>query len=243
MRAFISSLHSLPFLISLIPPRLCWNKPPKPPTKAPLPSFSPYQRRSWSPQQPALTQINCSSGASDRSSPGAGRVCQKLLGRVSANAETPEVDPRTEPSPTKASGVQKLSARVSPSIPVDGKRRFPYAAGLRGGINARALLGKALIPVSFIPVVLSLLQLSSDGFTMGPSGRKGNAAGSRPLTLPPPPLPFPLPRFRAPRWLPDVRSSLSDCTDAPAPLLTWRADVLAVKDQFVAFFSFLSFFF
>lgn len=43
-------------------------------------------------------------------------------------------------------------------------KRFPHAVGLQRGINARALSGKALIPLSFISAVLGLLQFRSDGF-------------------------------------------------------------------------------
>lgn len=90
--AFISSLHFLSFLISLIPPLLCWNKSPAATTKASgavvvlRPAPVPV-----SVTAPAADPDNvCSSRASDRDTPGLSRGAKKC---VFANVATCEVDP------------------------------------------------------------------------------------------------------------------------------------------------------
>lgn len=109
--------------------------------------------------------------------------------------ETCEVDP----APTKALRVQSQIVAACFLINPSGwetvaEKRFRHAVGLQGGINTRALLGKALIPLSFTSAVSSLLQFRSDGLAMGPSGRQ-NGKRNRKSPIDPTPLTLSLPPF------------------------------------------------
>lgn len=176
------------------------NKSPTPTTKARgavfilCPAPGPGLRDS-----PALTQITSIQAAPpNRGAPGVSRVAKSCLDvflqkwrherltRGTNRVQQKLLSPMTE----IAGACFLINPRRWETVVV---KRFPHAVSLWGGINIRALLGKTLIPISFISVLLSLLRLRSDGFTMGPSaaepgrqpGRTGNAAGSRPLTLSP----------------------------------------------------------
>lgn len=187
--AFISSLHSLSCLISLIPSLLCLNKSPTPSTKAWVPSLSSTQRCCRS----TLTQIT-SAQAQPRIAarqPGATRPKAACMGFCRSGDMRGRPEQQTGSNSSSEGPVPEI---VSACYLINRSRwetvaaqRFLHAVALQSGINTRALLGTALITLSFTSAVLSLLQFRFDGFAM--SGRQNGKRNRKSPIDPPPPTP------------------------------------------------------
>lgn len=186
---------SIPCLsYSLIPSLLCLNKSPTSSTKAWVPSLSSTQRCCRS----TLTQIT-SVQAEPRIAarqpgaalPEAAWLCFCKSGDMRGRPEQQTGSNKSSEGPVPE--IVTACCLINPSgWETVATKRFPHAVGLQRGINTRALLGKALIPLSFTSAVLSSDLMALRWACQG--GRTGNATGSRPLTLSPT-LPLPLPRF------------------------------------------------